>query len=524
MLVSLMPTLEVVISFTRGRRSTMASLMESLCPGFYEMLLDKPITQEDFICIKKCEKRCDHVHQGKGDVTVALTPLERNLVAEEGTLLARLIHSPGETSVEDARQKACTPLSQIRTFAVERNLLKVFLDHKAVSSMVLKSIITAGNCYGKSDRYKNKVVIMTCENLENTNGNITSYRAQCLLHHLSRLLELCGAEVLVRSLSENNGDRRTEMYRSNLTSNERSESKTEGRSTPDGNERLSEPIGIETDAESHLKFECNLESRIDCGDANVLAMDVSLSSVYDSDSKSLKILCGPVTCQQTGSKLTNYTTQQCCQNIERELERASEDKISNENETHQTAYMHTLARSCVSLILLGVNHLSPVKLSTTQDSYDSRESSFVMYNYARICAILERYTESTNQKLIPILPPIDEVNFINLKHEEEWKLVWVYLHQWPEIVATIVDGIFRCPVGDRKAMHRVGSARVVKFLHGLAHCFSVYYNRIHILPSNVDQCKHLLPQLWARLYLLKGIKIIMESAFRTLDIVPPCYM
>ena len=55
-------------------------------------------------------------------------------------------------------------------------------------------------------------------------------------------------------------------------------------------------------------------------------------------------------------------------------------------------------------------------MSITNLSYPT-ESSFILYNYARICVLLNHFDRLVTEKMFPPLPPIEKIDFSLLKHE-----------------------------------------------------------------------------------------------------------
>lgn len=95
------------------------------------------------------------------------------------------------------------------------------------------------------------------------------------------------------------------------------------------------------------------------------------------------------------------------------------------------------------------------------------------------------------------------------------------VHSWPEVISSLSRELQRSSaLSGMKANKSSFSSHVVSmFLHDLCHRFSVYYNRVHILPGSVVP-KHLMGVLHARILLLQAIKNTMDTAFYLLNVRP----
>lgn len=125
-------------------------------------------------------------------------------------------------------------------------------------------------------------------------------------------------------------------------------------------------------------------------------------------------------------------------------------------------------------------------------------------------------------------------------------MFWVYIHKFPELWTSLVQDITSSieikstkndcsKMNDEKFLNkRFPLHKISKYLLELSHCFSIYYNKVHILVIPVQQnpnskvaqtsikvLTHLLPTMWARVYLFKAVQNVMEICFQVLDITPP---
>lgn len=88
-------------------------------------------------------------------------------------------------------------------------------------------------------------------------------------------------------------------------------------------------------------------------------------------------------------------------------------------------------------------------------------------------------------------------------------LAWVYILRWPEIVEEAATAIL-------SGSGKFKTSTVARFLHSLSHRFSEYYSRYHVLVH--EPLPHLLPEMYARLHLLRALHTVMKICFNMLGI------
>ncbi|KAJ8301934.1 hypothetical protein KUTeg_020921 [Tegillarca granosa] len=127
-----------------------------------------------------------------------------------------------------------------------------------------------------------------------------------------------------------------------------------------------------------------------------------------------------------------------------------------------------------------------VKLDLSQDEAtgssvgDSRAGSFVMYNCARLSTL-----------------------FVHFEAGEEWFLFFQYIFTYKDVIKQTVEQIVPASGEIQTKIH---THKICNFLIQLSHHLSSYYSRTHVLG---DSRPHLMPKMFARLYLLKCIHKIM---------------
>lgn len=150
-----------------------------------------------------------------------------------------------------------------------------------------------------------------------------------------------------------------------------------------------------------------------------------------------------------------------------------------------------------------------VKLDLSQDEAtgssvgDSRAGSFVMYNCARLSTLFVHFEAGVQNGLYPSLPDIMTIDFSTLREEEEWFLFFQYIFTYKDVIKQTVEQIV---LASGEIQTKIHTHKICNFLIQLSHHLSSYYSRTHVLG---DSRPHLMPKMFARLYLLKCIHKIM---------------
>ncbi|XP_070558446.1 DALR anticodon-binding domain-containing protein 3-like [Ptychodera flava] len=178
--------------------------------------------------------------------------------------------------------------------------------------------------------------------------------------------------------------------------------------------------------------------------------------------------------------------------------------------------------AAIKFELLSTTARNPVKVDLSQTGTsvgktDCRIGSFVIYNYARLSTLFAHYKEASKQGVYPDLPDVADVDFTLLREEEEWQLLLHYILPYPSLVKETIAG----PGGQHEPSSsphaKIQTHRICNFLVNLSQDFSSYYGRVHVL---TEARAHLLPTIFARLYLLKCVQQVMKNALRLLNITP----
>ncbi|XP_053696990.1 DALR anticodon-binding domain-containing protein 3 [Sabethes cyaneus] len=167
----------------------------------------------------------------------------------------------------------------------------------------------------------------------------------------------------------------------------------------------------------------------------------------------------------------------------------------------------SLGRSAAIVDMLESKANSQIDLKKEKNK-SSKGAAFILYNYARLSVLFKTFDQKQHTNYYPPLPAVVDIDFSLLTEEDEWQLFWVYVAGFPAMM-----------------QHASGNGQLVKiaphivlsFASGLVISLSKYYRRIRILTENRN---HLLPVMFARIYLLKSVYIVLSTLMALLDLEP----
>ena len=142
----------------------------------------------------------------------------------------------------------------------------------------------------------------------------------------------------------------------------------------------------------------------------------------------------------------------------------------------------------------------------SSDKIGTHCSMFVLYNYARITQILNKFQQLTSSGEYCTLPHVSETNFNLLQLPTEWSILVRYIISFPNLLNESSNII----------QHK-SISKICQFLFYLSQDFSNYYSKVKILLSGT----HLQPKLFARIHFISSLKRVMGICFLILDIKPP---
>ncbi|XP_038214257.1 DALR anticodon-binding domain-containing protein 3 [Zerene cesonia] len=233
----------------------------------------------------------------------------------------------------------------------------------------------------------------------------------------------------------------------------------------------------------------------------------SKSSVKLDDSKI--ILCGTVLNCKTGSKETTITADDFIRLRQDELTLIAQHKygVRVSTDSKWKEFIRHLGESAVAFELLQIKPSSPVKIQFDASSGSSKGAAFILYNCARLETIIKTFNEHVNDGRYPTLPKFEDIDFSLLTNEDEWCLIFNYILGFPSLLRNCVE------INESKCDFR--PHLLCSFLSSMVRVFSQYYRKVRIL---TEARKHLLPVMFARIYMLKSLNDTLKTCLRLLNI------
>ncbi|XP_065085275.1 DALR anticodon-binding domain-containing protein 3 [Ochlerotatus camptorhynchus] len=214
----------------------------------------------------------------------------------------------------------------------------------------------------------------------------------------------------------------------------------------------------------------------------------------------IDLICGPVT--TNGINATDFIKKRA-----NDMQLIAQHKYGIRVRDHQRfqEMIASLGRSAAIVDMLESKASSPIDMKTEKNQ-SSKGAAFILYNYARISVLFKTLSEKQRTRYYPDLPSVENVDFTLLKEEDEWHLFWAYVVGFPDMI--------KQALGDGQ-LSRMSPHLVLSFASGLVICLSKYYRRVRILTENRE---HLLPTMYARIYLLKSVFHVLSALLKILDL------
>ncbi|KAI8511205.1 DALR anticodon-binding domain-containing protein 3 [Branchiostoma belcheri] len=177
----------------------------------------------------------------------------------------------------------------------------------------------------------------------------------------------------------------------------------------------------------------------------------------------------------------------------------------------------TAAAIKFELLFTSCQNIAKLDLSIKESGegpQDNKGGAFILYNCARLATLFKHYQQDVQAGVYPDLPDISSVDLSLLKEEEEWELLFNFLLPYPDLVQGTVGDI-------SNTRAKILTHQVCSFLIALSRDLSSYYRRVRVL---LEPRVHLLPVMFARLHLLKGVQQVMHNGLSLLGIQPLAQM
>ncbi|KAH8419844.1 hypothetical protein KR009_003265 [Drosophila setifemur] len=195
------------------------------------------------------------------------------------------------------------------------------------------------------------------------------------------------------------------------------------------------------------------------------------------------------------------------------------------------ALMLRLGEAAVKVDLFEVRHASAARV-VRNGLGSSKGASYILYNSARLETLLRTFEQQVKAGIYDPLPPLAEIDLgvleedvsgrtffllyysLNLifSSQLDWQLIYGCLLPFPELLESMLDQL---------EQGQVGVHLLVRYVDNLASVFSRYYRHKKVLVQRRDQ---LTPILYARIYLIKAVRQVMNLALSLLGIQPVDYV
>ncbi|CAH0399679.1 unnamed protein product [Chilo suppressalis] len=222
------------------------------------------------------------------------------------------------------------------------------------------------------------------------------------------------------------------------------------------------------------------------------------------------ILCGAVLNTATGGKETNIKADDYIRMRQNEMILIAQHKygVRVSMEEKWKEFIDHLGESAVVFELLQTKPGSAVKINFECSSAgSSKGAAFVLYNCARLEALIRSYNEKVVEGIYPTLPDIENTDLSLLTNEDEWCLVFNYIMGFPSMLENCVE------VNEKTCEFR--PHLLCSFLCSMVRVFSQYYRKVRVL---TEPRKHLLPVLFARLHMLTILNDTLKTCLNILNI------
>ncbi|BFZ10895.1 hypothetical protein BsWGS_13934 [Bradybaena similaris] len=235
-------------------------------------------------------------------------------------------------------------------------------------------------------------------------------------------------------------------------------------------------------------------------------IQLTLAALSDQTPQQSLLVVGPVVAKHAESKDSKLCVDTADSFYERRFQQmkdASEMRNGCDSSDHRQ--IELLTSASIKLDLLGNTCHNTLHLDTssTDCGAESRLGAFVLYNAARLATLTSRFDQAVQEGIYPHLPPLEDIDFTLLREEEDWELVYLYLAAFPDVVRQSVESVFP---QDGKHLAKIHTHKVTSFIIAFTKCVSAHYSRYHVLTGGES---HLLPLMYARLYLLKSVHQVL---------------
>ncbi|XP_014205459.1 uncharacterized protein LOC106637261 [Copidosoma floridanum] len=235
------------------------------------------------------------------------------------------------------------------------------------------------------------------------------------------------------------------------------------------------------------------------------------STGKNEDNRLHRYLCG-VVLNGSRKKEMSLTNQDYAYIVSHKVREINEDRLSDVDD----ADGEKVAKASIAYEMLSVKPNIPIVINKS-DKLDKaiKEAAFILYNNARVSAILNKYNISVKNNEYPEIKPISEFSeFQHVTDDESWDLIYSYLMRYPDLLKSTVP----THVNNNESKLEFHMHHLWSFLSTLSHKFSSYYRRYRILMSNVSVTEKSSSITSERLHLLRALHVIFKNTLSLLNV------
>ncbi|KAK0183210.1 hypothetical protein PV327_001273 [Microctonus hyperodae] len=189
-----------------------------------------------------------------------------------------------------------------------------------------------------------------------------------------------------------------------------------------------------------------------------------------------RYVCGVVNNSAMKTKETDLTCEMYKQQKMIVLDKLNEEKAVDSDE--RKAWLESITEAIVIFEFLSVKPSCSISVTDSNKSITNEKSGvFVLYNAARIRAILEKFREGQLSGIYPELWDFHRIDFTKLHSQEEWEIVYHYLLEYPELIKKSVK---------HELKHEIYPNLICSFLISLCKKFSKFYRKERILTVGIS--------------------------------------
>jgi len=192
------------------------------------------------------------------------------------------------------------------------------------------------------------------------------------------------------------------------------------------------------------------------------------------------------------------------------------EKGKTEDPTLFENVMNEVSSAAMKYALVSLSCRSKINFSMKKVcDFEDSSAPFLLYNGTRFFSLFRKYEDGVKDKVYPPLPKsLDEINWDLLSEQFEWELFFEYILAFPTLIEHIA-----CPeIPETPALPEFPVHLLCDFLISLVRHFSKYWSAVKILKENPT--KEEAATLYARLYLLKALQLVLNNGLQMLTMTP----